>query len=76
MFETTGFVLDADLQCELLGEALSPNLHLGNLDEIVARRTRLLFLYQYDNCTFDAVALHEVGCNKVKNHYKSLSPSL
>ena len=65
VFETTGFKLDAVLRCELLARALSSNVHLAHLDDIVARRTRLLFLYQYDNCTFDAVALHEVGCNKV-----------
>ena len=60
VFETTGFRLDADLRCELLGEALTSNLHLGNLTDIVARRTRLLFLYQCFNRNFDAVALHEL----------------
>ena len=63
VFETTGFMLDADLRCELLGEALTSNLHLGNLNGIVARRSQLLFLYQCVNCNFDAVALHEAGCH-------------
>ena len=65
VFETTGFKLDADLRCELLGEALTSNLHLGNLNGIVARRTQLLVLYQCVNCNFDAVALHEAGCHNI-----------
>ena len=65
VFETTGFRLDADLRCELLGEALSSNLQLGNLSEQVPHRTRLLFLYRCVNCHSHAVALHDVGCNKV-----------
>ena len=65
VFETTVFTLDAVLRCELLGEALTSNMQLGNLKDPIPHRTRLLFLYQCVNCHSNAVALHDVGCNTV-----------
>ena len=65
VFETTGFMLDVNLRCELLGEALTSNMQLGNLKDPIPHRTRLLFLYQCVNCHSHAVALHDVGCNTV-----------
>ena len=75
VLDTTGFVLEADLRCELLWATSHSNQKLVALDNPIPRRVCLVFLYRCALRDDQAAIVHAASCrNVVARGYVPLPP--